>query len=180
MSRPVSAEARMPAAFFSDDGRGIGNPAGKPIIAEFMDYACPYCRIAHATIPSMLKSRPNLFLVRRDLPLLGADSFTAAAAVMAAGLQGKALAMHDKLMSGPRLSVESIISAAQNSGTDSDAMAASMAEPEFQKRFADTINLSRSAGLNGTPSYVTESGRILEGFGSWTRFTEFTDIEEKS
>jgi protein-disulfide isomerase len=79
--------------------------ARKPdvVVVEYFDYNCPYCKKLVPTLKTLLAQDPNIGLVYKDWPILGPVSEYAAASALAAGWQGKYLAAHEALISGPRL-----------------------------------------------------------------------------
>src|ERR1700676_2116469 len=72
-------------------------------IVEYFDYNCPYCKQVVPALQALLAQDPKLAIIYKDWPILGPVSKYAAASALAAGYQGKYLAAHDALMSGPRL-----------------------------------------------------------------------------
>jgi protein-disulfide isomerase len=60
-----------------------GNPEGDVTLVEFFDYNCGYCRASVADVARLLKEDPRLRVVYRELPVLGAESDTAATVSLA-------------------------------------------------------------------------------------------------
>ena len=97
----------------------LANPGTEPVgaakpdvtIVEYFDYNCPYCKKLVPALQAILAQDPKVAVVYKDWPILGPVSVYAASSALAAGWQGKYLAAHDALISGPRL--------AQNDQVDS-------------------------------------------------------------
>ena len=79
----------------------IGNPKGKITLVEFFDYNCGYCKRALGDLITLMKSEPELRVVLKDFPVLGADSVDAALIASAARKQisgDKFFDFHQKLL----------------------------------------------------------------------------------
>jgi protein-disulfide isomerase len=99
--------------------------ARKPdvIIVEYFDYNCPYCKKLVPTLQALLAQDPKIAVLYKEWPILGAMSVYAASSALAAGWQGKYLAAHDALISGPRLAHEDQVDAIlQGAGVNMDAL----------------------------------------------------------
>src|SRR5271170_4049216 len=92
--------------------------ADKPdvVIVEYFDYNCPFCKEFVPTLRALLSQDPKVAVVYKEWPILGDVSVYAASAALAAGYQGKYLAAHNALITGPRLAgndqVDSILQGA--------------------------------------------------------------------
>lgn len=131
-------------------------------VVEYFDYNCPYCKKLVPTFQALLAQDHKIAILYKDWPIFGGVSVYAAKSALAAQWQGKYLAAHDALISGPRLAQESQIDAAlQRAGVNLDAL------KKDQSAHAKDIDalLSRNAaearalGLKGTPGIVV--GRQL-------------------
>lgn len=160
------------------DGRAMGS--GLPLVVEFLDYNCGFCRLAYAQMPQTLSLLPNTMVLKRDLPVLGPSSLTAVLAVAAAAQMGVDGVLHDALMrQRGRLTDQSIAEAISVSGIDGMALTRIMETPQAQTVMQEILSVAQASGLTGTPSYVTRSGRVLMGFGSPQRFLEFMRSEPR-
>jgi len=72
-------------------------------IVEYFDYNCPFCKKLVPELRTVLAQDPKIAVVYKDWAILGPVSVYAAQSALAAGYQGKYLAAHDALISGPRL-----------------------------------------------------------------------------
>ena len=81
-------------------GAWIGNPQGDVTVVEYFDYNCGFCRASLPAIAELVASDPKVKVVFRELPILNAESMTAAKLSLAAADQGKFKAFHDALGAG--------------------------------------------------------------------------------
>jgi protein-disulfide isomerase len=132
-----------------------GNPDGNVTVVEFYDVRCPYCRRMLPVMAELLHRDPNVKVIYKDIPILGAASVLGAKAVLAAQRQGGYLRMHDALMQGtPDITMETVHAAAQHTGLDWDKLQHDMADPSVQTRIDANLALARTLGIQGTPAYV--------------------------
>ncbi len=132
----------------------LGNPDGQSIVVEFFDYNCPYCRRSAPIVMSLIEENPDLRVVMREWPVLGADSEEAARASLAARAQGSYAAFHEALMAQPRANVATIRRAAEQAGLNYDRLQADMGAAEVDAHLAQSRTLAQQLGITGTPSFV--------------------------
>ena len=143
-----------------------GNPDGDVTLVEFSDYRCGYCKKAHPELQELLERDPDIRLVVKEFPILGPASVTAARMAQAAlDLDpSKYGALNDALMSFEgQLSEAAAYRIANSDGYDIAALKARAASAEIEARIADTYNLVRAMGLQGTPSFVL-GNQIIRGY----------------
>jgi protein-disulfide isomerase len=115
------ANAVMLAAAAAQDGVGIITREGQQqmlkdpgteaagarnpdvTIVEYFDYNCPFCKKLVPELRTVLARDPKIAIIYKDWAILGPVSVYAAQSALAAGYQGRYLAAHDALISGPRL-----------------------------------------------------------------------------
>lgn len=140
-----------------------GNPKGSVTVVEFYDVRCAYCRSMLPTLDSMLKRNPDVRLVYKDLPVLGAASVIGARALLAAQKQGGYQKLHDALMAGsPAITEDTVKIAATHLGLDWDRMKHDMDDPAIKARIDGNLELSRKIDIQGTPAYVV-GNQLLPG-----------------
>lgn len=144
----------------------FGSDKPKVTIIEYGDYQCPGCSKAAPTLKSVAsKYKDHVQLIFRNNPLstIHSNAFAAAAAVEAAGLQGKYWEMHDKVYSQQN-TWESLngdqrtnyfVSVARDLGLNVDTFKADLSEADrtnsrikkkinFDKTLADKQNVAGS------------------------------------
>ena len=60
---------------FASSWKGAEKP--EVVLVEFYDYACPYCKASNPHVDRLLKEKPGLRVVYRELPILGDNSIEA-------------------------------------------------------------------------------------------------------
>ena len=135
-------------------GAVLGNPQGKVVLVEFTDFACTYCRASVADVEAMIAANPDLKVVIRELPIIAPTSPDAARWGLAAAEQGKYPAFHKAMFAAGRTDMASIEGAARSAGLDLERARAFAASPAVTAELASNLDLARSLGINGTPSWV--------------------------
>ncbi len=138
--------------------------ARKPdvVIVEYFDYNCPFCKKLVPTLQTLIAQDPNIAVLYKEWPILGDVSTYAASSALAAGWQGKYLAAHDALISGPRLARnEQVDSILQGAGVNLDVL--NKDRTTHAKEIAALLERSDEEAhalyLEGTPGIVV--GRQL-------------------
>ena len=138
------------AAFF-------GPPQTGPVpVAMFSDFRCPICKVMNKRLAELLVKAPNSFyIVRHELPLLGASSCTASRAVLAADRQGAYLDMHQRLTRTPAVTDEAFIGRiARDMGLDSEQLLQDMKSDEIERKLRTTRAIADVFGFYGTPAFA--------------------------
>jgi protein-disulfide isomerase len=140
-------------------------PADAPIvIVEFFDYRCPYCHAALEWVIDLTRSRRDIRVVFKELPILSDASMEAARAAIAAIPQGRYWVFHQALM-GFRgdLTSEQIDALARQSGIDVARMRRAMDAPEITALLEENRAHAIDYNINGTPGFVI-NGELVPGF----------------
>ena len=126
-------------------------------IVEYFDYNCPYCKTEVPTLRALLAKDPKIALVYKEWPILGPVSKYAASSALAARWQGKYLAAHDALISGPRLAQNDQVDAIlQKAGVNMDTLKKDRAShaKEIAALLARNDAEAHALTLDGTPGLV--------------------------
>ena len=144
-------------------GAYAGNPKGDAVLVVFFDYACPYCKAAHADVERLIAEDKQLKIVFRDFPVLGDPSTEAAMASLSAAGQGRYLAFHNNLFEAPgRITHEKTVATVRAAGLNEIRTARDLNAAALKTEIKKNLDLGRALGLTGTPSYVV-GDRILSG-----------------
>ena len=135
-------------------------------IVEYMDYQCPACREANATLRQLMAEDKKVRIIFRDIPVFGAASERAARVAIAAKYQNKYLAVHQALLQASRpLDGKKIEAAVRKAGADWTLL-----EADLKRHSTDIDDLiernmiqAEMLGFNGTPGFIF--GGTL-GFGA--------------
>jgi protein-disulfide isomerase len=126
-------------------------------IVEYFDYNCPYCKTLVPVLQALLAQDPKVAVIYKDWPILGAVSTYAAASALAARWQGKYLAAHDALISGPRLAQDNQVDTIlKNAGLDMDVLKRDRTAhaKEIAALLARNDAEAHALSLDGTPGLV--------------------------
>ena len=138
-----------------------GNPKGDVTVVAYMDYACGYCRASLPALAELVRGDPGVRIVYRELPILSAESKTAAEWSLAAAEQGKFMAFHEALYAAGRPS-EASIAAAAAAGLDRVRAAAVARSEPVAAEIARNLKVAGAVGMSGTPSWVI-GDRVASG-----------------
>lgn len=141
----------------------------KPILVEFQDYNCGYCRRAHPVVASLLESMPDLQLVLLETPVLGKEStFAAKTALAVKALKGEEAYREfaDAMMSmqGPTSAVATIRTLTEL-GHEAGEISAAVKEGVGAEDLEKAKRLAAALGATGTP-YFAGPGGIIRGAAS--------------
>lgn len=147
----------------ADPSRGPKN--AKVTLVEFSDYECPFCgRFYEEALPVLLKEYGDkVRFVWKDFPLpMHSNAPKASEAAHCAGEQGKYWEYHDVLFQNQRaLSIEALGDYAKRLSLDAEDFNTCLNSGKFAKKIKDDMNLGRSLGINGTPSFFVNGERIV-------------------
>ncbi len=135
----------------------LGSPGADVTVVEYFDYNCPYCKTLVPVLRELLAQDPKVAVLYKEWPILGAVSTYAASSALAARWQGKYLAAHDALMSGPRLAQDSQIDAIlKGAGLNMDVLKRDRTThaKEIAALLARNDAEAHALTLDGTPGLV--------------------------
>lgn len=158
----VSAERRI--AIETDTRDFAIGPADAPIvIVEFFDYRCPYCHAAYEWVNELARTRRDIRIVFKELPILSPESVEAARAAVASMPQGRYMQFHRALMLfRGELDSARIDILARESGVDVARMRRRMEEQGITDLLQTNIAHARDLNLSGTPGFMI-NGELIEG-----------------
>lgn len=138
----------------------LGNPRGDVTIAEFFDYACPYCKIVHPHLKDIVQEDGNIRLVMKDWPINGDLAGYASRMVLAADRLGAYASAHAAVMEiEGGLTIRGISGAMRATGIDvgevRDALDVHLAE--IDALIARNQKQARDLSLPGTPAFIVGS-----------------------
>lgn len=165
----VNAEQifRSPAGFVA------GNPNGDVSVVAFYDANCPYCRQGAPALAKLIAEDGQVRLVLRRLPLLGADSESAARVKLATMAQGKYFELYQRLFTEPgRATKDKAIRIAGELGLDTARLERDIQNPSIDGALAETTGLARALGVRRVPFYLV-GDRVL-GEGTDDLYAELT------
>ena len=154
----ANAKSALPglrAALERDPRDFVANPEGRVTVTEFYDYRCPHCINIAPRIVSLIRTRPDVRFVFKEMPIFGATSEHAARAALAAKAQGKDyVGLYEAFMAARPLTDAEIDRLAAAKGVDVAAMNAPAALAGDAKQMDDIEKLAAKLGIDGTPGFV--------------------------
>ena len=160
----ASTDVALPPAFGPLDARVL--------VLVFSDFQCPVCRRAVDATHQIAEEWPGEVRVEfwQHALKMHRNAEVAAAASLAAHLQGRFWEYHDLLFQNQRaLDQTSLEAYAQQLGLDMDRFKKDFADPELRKRIAREGELATALGSRGTPAFAI-NGQTAVGWGSWNGF----------
>ncbi len=162
----------------------FGKADSKVILVEYGDYQCPGCGNLYPTLKSVTdKYQGQIAFVFRNFPLttLHANALAAAAAVEAAGLQGKYWEMHDALYTSQsaweNLSssdrTDYFVNDAKNLGLNATTFQNDMASSKVTQKINFDIAMGKKAQINGTPSLFLDGKAVDQSI--WSEAAKLDD-----
>ncbi len=142
-----------------------GNPKGAVTLVEFFDYQCGHCKKMKSVFAEIVAKNANVRIVYKEFPIFGKNSEVASKAALAAGMQGKYMALHDALllMDTP-LDEKVVMDAAAAAGLNMPKLKVDMESKAVSDELAATRKLAESLHLMGTPAIIvmaTPAGVLL-------------------
>lgn len=132
-----------------------GNPRGDVTIVMFFDVRCTYCRKFEPDLTALLASDPNVRLVYKDLPILGAASVLGSRALLAAHRQNAYQPMHDAVMRMPSdITRAGIEAEAGKLGLDIARLTRDMESGPVKAQIDANLRLAHVLNIQGTPAMV--------------------------
>ncbi|EJF87987.1 hypothetical protein ME1_00951 [Bartonella vinsonii subsp. arupensis OK-94-513] len=153
----------------------LGNPNGKKVLVDFFDYNCGYCKMSYSYIENLIKEDPDLRVIVKDLPILGADSMAAHTVAYAFRQQfpEKYPQFHKALLTDKsRANEAKAIKIAVSLGADEKKLRNAIRDFNLQDSFKENIQIASALNITGTPSYII-GDQVLIGAVSQDILKEF-------
>lgn len=149
--------------FNNPDYPVFGNPNGKTVLVEFIDYQCGFCKRQHPIMTKALNDNPDLKLVMLDFPALGPTSAYAAKAALASHQQGKYHVFHTALIEQKgRLTPEKVDDIAESVGVDVKEMKKIMETESVINTIQNTLKTAQILGVTGTPTIIGKGATSIQ------------------
>ncbi len=139
----------------------VANPNGRLTVTQFYDYRCSFCIAAAPEVLALIRQRPDVRVVFKELPLLGPTSDRAARlALIVRRRGGDSLALYRDLTAARPLddaAVDRIAAAYGVAPAELSATTAGDADHlEDVRRLAETLR------IDGTPTFIV-GDRLIPG-----------------
>jgi protein-disulfide isomerase len=137
----------------------LGNPKGDVTVVAFFDYRCGYCKKLAPELDALVERDPNVRVVLKEFPILGADSISASRAALAARTSGQYLEFHRRLFAAEQVNEDSIAKIAAALRLTAPAAPGDEAPARI---IESNHELGNRLGVSGTPALVIGE-RLLPG-----------------
>lgn len=133
-----------------------GNPNADVTVVEFFDYRCGYCKKVRDDVVEFIGADPNVRVVFKEFPILGAASVEAARAAIAAKKQGddKYWAFHNAMLGADGLDSDTIYDIAAGQGIDVAKLKTDMQGADVDDIINKNRKLAGEIGIDGTPAFI--------------------------
>ena len=140
-------------------------PADAPIqLVEFLDYRCSACRTKHEDIKKLLENNKDLKVIYRHYPVFGPQAADEAAIALAAGMQGKFLEVHNRLISRETpLTPDEMKLMIHELNLDRGKFMKDFRGRETGIQLIKNMDNAQMLGINSTPTFFINKKHITTG-----------------
>ncbi len=137
-------------------GQAIGPADAKLTVVELMDYRCKPCRAVNATVREAAQRHPDVRFVFRHRPIYQKPSVHEAQIALAAGKQGKFLAMHELLMVRdlPVDDAKDLPGLCQQAGVDCGRLMHDIHDTDIGRTIVQTMRDAELLKIKADPSFI--------------------------
>jgi len=135
-----------------------GNPKGNVTLVEFFDYQCIHCKKMQPVVSDLISKNKELRVIYKEFPIFGKNSEQAAAAALAAAMQGKYKALQTALLKVEKpLNEKLVLETARSVGLDIEKLKKDMVSSAVKEELAANRTLAEQLHLMGTPAFIIAS-----------------------
>ena len=167
----------------------LGDANAKLTMIEFGDFQCPYCKRffdeSFQTIKSDYIDTGKIKFVFYNTAVLGQESTWAAEAAMCADEQSRFWDMYEALYKNQKgenqgtFVMSKLEKLAKNLKLDSSLFNTCLESHRYQKQLTDELDLAKSYGVSGTPTFFIKS-QIIKGAQPLSNFKQALDANLKN
>jgi protein-disulfide isomerase len=157
--------AKNKKAIFEENAPFVGPKNSDKIVVEFFDYNCGYCKRAFKTVEQIVAKNPDVKVIFKELPILGASSRLKSQVAIASFLINpkKYFEVHKYLLEAGRSESKSqLADGLIKFGFSSAEILDKMDSKKVGEFIVENIALSRKLGVNGTPAFIVND-KIFDG-----------------
>jgi protein-disulfide isomerase len=154
----------------------LGNASGDITVVVFYDYFCGYCKKTLPQLQELAAKDRSVKIIYKELPILGAQSLSAAKAVLAAARQGKFEQFHREMIESDSATDEAIKAISEKLGLDFAQLRKDMDDSQIAASIERNISLAASLNINGTPAYLV-GNQLIPGAIDSTSLARIVESE---
>ncbi len=156
-----------------------GTPNAKNSIVTFYDYNCGYCKKMSEVIKQIVDGKQDVYIVFKELPILGADSLKASKLAIAVYkiAPAKYLDFHFALMDDS--SDSSIDQKVQNIcktlGIDNAKLYKEIEDPSVQSVIDKNLEIAKGIGFRSTPTVIVNE-QLIPGYVNYDKLMSIINV----
>ena len=156
-----------------------GTPNAKNSIVTFYDYNCGYCKKMSEVIKQIVDGKQDVYIVFKELPILGADSLKASKLAIAVYkiAPAKYLDFHFALMDDS--SDSSIDQKVQNIcktlGIDNAKLYKEIEDPSVQSVIDKNLEIAKGIGFRSTPTVIVNE-QLIPGYVNYDKLMSIISV----
>ena len=156
-----------------------GTPNAKNSIVTFYDYNCGYCKKMSEVIKQIVDGKQDVYIVFKELPILGADSLKASKLAIAVYKIApvKYLDFHFALMDDS--SDSSIDQKVQNIcktlGIDNAKLYKEIEDPSVQSVIDKNLEIAKGIGFRSTPTVIVNE-QLIPGYVNYDKLMSIINV----
>jgi protein-disulfide isomerase len=156
-----------------------GTPNAKNSIVTFYDYNCGYCKKMSEVIKQIVDGKQDVYIVFKELPILGADSLKASKLAIAVYkiAPAKYLDFHFALMDDS--SDSSIDQKVQNIcktlGIDNAKLYKEIEDPSVQSVIDKNLEIAKGIGFRSTPTVIVNE-QLIPGYVDYDKLMNIINV----
>lgn len=160
--RAVAVALRQQRQALERDPRDfVANPDGRVTVTQFYDYRCTHCITAAPQVLALIRERPDVRVVFKELPIFGSTSDRAARlALIVRRRGGDSLALYRDLTAARPLDDAALDRIATAYGVAPADLGTAAAEDA--DHLADVRRLADALRIDGTPTFIV-GDRLIPG-----------------
>jgi protein-disulfide isomerase len=149
-----------------------GSPNAKNSIVTFYDYNCGYCKKMSEVIKQIVNDKQDVYIVFKELPILGADSLKASKLAIAVYKTAptKYLDFHFALMedSSDNSLDQKVQNICKTLNIDSTGLYKEIEDISIQSILDKNLEIARGIGFRSTPTIIVNE-QLIPGFVSYDK-----------
>lgn len=142
------------AQLTQSDSPFSGPKNNQATLIVFADYGCMHCKKLAPVLEKLQSKNPELKIIHKELPILGAQSTYAAKAALAAQKQNKYLPINAELMKSDNLSKSAILKIVANAGLNVKQFESDLDSQDIEQKIEQNSSLAKNLTIETVPVMI--------------------------